>query len=168
MSQLTYSNPLASSSYWLLTAKSIIIENIAGVFIAEIQSKPIFMNGNGKSALFNIYVRDQATGELVDTIQGSFQLSLTPTGTFNTKGDPYFLLNFATSFIGSAQTTIVCPGGKFAGINKDSDTQYGVALAYIGSGLTVPGSKAAPGSTTTVTSNSMQLGKGYPCDGVSC
>ena len=142
MSQLTYSNPLASSSYWLLTAKSIIIENSNGSFIGEIQKEVIFLSGNGKSAIFKIYVRDQATGELVDTIDGNFQISLTPRGTSDRNGEPEYLLNFASNWAGSSQVTIVCPGGRFAGINEKSGTTYGLPFSYIGSELTVPGSKA--------------------------
>ena len=137
------SNPLPTSSYWLLAAKSIIIENNAGVFTGEIQKEPIFLNGNGKSAIFKIYVRSQATGELVDTIEGAFQISLTPRGTSDKEGNLEYLLNFATTWAGSSQLPIVCPGGRFQGINERSGTPYGIPFANIRPGLPVPGSKGA-------------------------
>ena len=136
------SNPLTSSSHWLLSAKSIIIQNSAGVFNAELQNEPVFLNGNGKSAIFKIYVRSQATGELVDTIDGAFQISLTPTGTSDKEGNLEYLLNFATTWAGSSQLPIVCPGGRFQGINERSGTPYGIPFANIRPGLLVPGSKA--------------------------
>ena len=123
--------PNLDDSNWLLSAQNISITNQTGTYNGQIQSEPVFMNRNGRSANFNIYVRSQITGQIVDTIQGAFQLTLTPTGTFNLKGEPQYLLNLASSFVGSAQTTIACPGGRFGGIGEISDTPNGVSMSYI-------------------------------------
>ena len=133
--------------YYAFSATSITGEKNGIRFIASVQGDPVYIDANGKSAFFKIYVRSQSTNELLEEVEGRLQVTLTQVGTVSPRGRPQALLNLASTWAGTLNIMVeLLQNGDFGGINLDAGYKYGASLGYLNASdsLSVVGWKMNP------------------------